>query len=80
MASSLSAHEACEKILLETRSSNLHFVISESPYSAQISLRKRFVKEFNASRSQPQISLNSDKDQTSNIIQQLEEENRALKN
>ena len=38
----ISAHEACHHLLHQLRLSNLHFVISETPYSAQIMLRKRF--------------------------------------
>ena len=40
------ATTVCMNILEEIRSSNLNFEISETPYSAYISLRKRFVKEF----------------------------------
>ena len=47
MATSISANYICDQIIQEIRSSQLNFVISETPYSAQISLRKKFLKEFN---------------------------------
>ena len=36
--------EACDKILKEIRTSNLHFMVQESPYSIYLTLRKRFFK------------------------------------
>ena len=50
-----SAREICEKLLLEIRASNLNFVVHETPYSAQICLRKRFIKEANG----PSTSISS---------------------
>ena len=35
----------CQQLLSQLRLSNLNFLLSETPYSAQIILRKRFVKE-----------------------------------
>ena len=40
-----SATAVCQLLLNQLRSSNLNFIISETPYSAQILLQKRFVKE-----------------------------------
>ena len=40
------ASEVCNKILQGIKSSNLNFVINETPYSANICIRKRFVKEI----------------------------------
>ena len=40
-----SAHNVCQQILNNLRLSNLNFMISETPYSAQILLKKRFLKE-----------------------------------
>ena len=36
--------ESCDKILMSLRDSNLHFLIQESPYSAYLTIRKRFSK------------------------------------
>ena len=40
------ANEACRHILDQLRYSNLNFLVTETPYSANIVLRKRFVKTF----------------------------------
>ena len=60
MAIQPSANEACDKIIQEIRSSKLNFVISESPYSAQISLRKRFLKEYKSQQSFSKLSVSQD--------------------
>ena len=39
------AHESCQDILQLLRSSNLVFFIQESPYSAYITIRKKFRKD-----------------------------------
>ena len=52
-----SANEVCHHLLHQLRLSNLNFVLSETPYSAQIILRKRFLKEFTGPSFQ--ISSNS---------------------
>ena len=41
----ISAHHVSQQLLNQVRLSNLNFKISETPYSAEIILRKRFVKE-----------------------------------
>ena len=41
----VTAHEVCHQLLYQLRLSNLNFMISETPYSAQILLRKRFLKD-----------------------------------
>lgn len=45
---SLSASETSDQLLLQLRASNLKFKIAENPYSVQICMIKRFVKEFHA--------------------------------
>ena len=55
MAMVTSAQDACHQLLNLLRLSNLNFLVSETPYSAQIMLRKRFVKEA-SSPSWPQKS------------------------
>ena len=41
----VSAQEVCHQLLYQLRQSNLNFQVSETPYSAQILLRKRFLEE-----------------------------------
>ena len=53
------ATEVCTNILEEIRSSSLNFVISETPVSAYISLRKRFVKDV----VQPSLPRQSDENE-----------------
>ena len=45
---SLSASETSDQLLLQIRASNWNFKIAENPYSVQICMIKRFVKEFHA--------------------------------
>ena len=53
-----SAHNVCQKVLNNLRLSNLNFMISETPYSAQILLRKRFLKEVSGPESSFDIGGN----------------------
>ena len=39
-----SPQESCNELLRTLRDSNLHFIVSESPYSLQICIRKKFLK------------------------------------
>ena len=39
----LTPKESCERILHQVKSSNLHFILQESPYSVYLTVRKRFV-------------------------------------
>jgi hypothetical protein len=64
------ATEVCMEIFEEIRASSLNFVISETPYSAYISIRKRFVKNF-VPKSKSSLSSQSEC--------QLQVENEALK-
>ena len=40
-----SAQDACQNILDQLRYSNLNFKLIETPYSAEVIVRKRFIKE-----------------------------------
>ena len=73
----ISAHEACHHLLHQLRLSNLHVVISETPYSAQIMLRKLFLKEITGpsmkiSSSSTFTKESQENDCLRNQIQQLE--------
>ena len=41
----LSPYETCDQIVQVVKSSNLHFVLQETPHSVYITIRKKFVKE-----------------------------------
>ena len=72
----IAAHKACHHLLNQLRLSNLHFFISETPYSAQIMLRKRFLKEATGPSESVKISSNS------TFTQECQEtkENHCLRN
>ena len=40
----MSAQDVCEKLVNQVKSSNLNFVVRETPYSVFITLRKSFIK------------------------------------
>jgi hypothetical protein len=76
------AAEVCMEILEEIRASSLNFVISETPYSAYISLRKRFVKNsvpksksslLSQSEFQLQVENEALKKQVQEVLSRLEE-------
>ena len=70
----VSAHEVYQDLVQKLRHSHLHFVLSETPYSAQILLRKRFLKEAKgpAGLRQSPSSYQG--------FQQVEDQNNQLKN
>ena len=73
------ANDVCHRLFYMLRVSNLNFVISETPYSAQISLRKRFVKDKTGPAS-PNFLLGHEDEhvQTLQQIEHTREENRGL--
>ena len=50
-------NEACESILSELRNSGLNFVLQETPYSAYITIRKKFRRGFQDSLDQTDIHV-----------------------
>ena len=73
---SLSASETSDQLLLLIRASNLNFKIAENPYSVQICMIKRFVKEFHAPA--PLFLANSqghdvESDDSENLLEDLKE-------
>jgi hypothetical protein len=75
----VSLHDVCQELLKQLRSSHLNFLISETPYSVKICLRKRFLKE--AVAPEPKLSIGAETcDQNLNDqIQLLVSENSILK-
>ena len=49
MSSEFSANFACGQILFSLKSSKLNYVVKETPYSAYITIRKKFLKSFEQS-------------------------------
>ena len=45
MATEVSAQDVCHQLMYELRMSNLHFTLSQTPYSVQIVIRKHFLKD-----------------------------------
>jgi len=39
----MTAHKTCDKLVNAVKSSNLHFVLQETPHSVYITIRKKFV-------------------------------------
>ena len=79
------ASRTFDKILQEIRSSNLNFQLQESPFSAQISLKKSLVKERNGSiRPHPTVSSMSCKDLKIEALEtranNLEEDLKSIQN
>ena len=46
MPSDLIAHRVCEQMLSILKSSMLNYLVQETPYSAFVTVRKRFVKDI----------------------------------
>ena len=69
MALVTSAQDVCHQLFNQLRLSNLNYLVSETPYSAQIVLRKRFVKEATG----PAWAQNPTMSQISPEIQEINE-------
>ena len=44
MTSNIRAHVECEQLLTIIKTSNLNYLVKETPYSAFVTIRKRFIK------------------------------------
>ena len=49
MSSEFSANFACGQIIFSLKSSKLNYIVKETPYSAYITIRKKFLKSFEQS-------------------------------
>ena len=65
---------ACGQILFNLKISKLHYVVKETPFSAYITIRKKFITQNNESQETPADQLPSDK---SEVIK-LQERNSDL--
>ena len=77
----VSPQDVCQQLLHQLRLSNLNFLISETPYSANICLRKRFVKDPKNHTILPDAKplSNSNEKILENQIHALVNENSTLK-
>ena len=57
-----SPEDQCQRVLAEIRSSNLHYLVQESPFSMYITLRKKLTKSFPRSDQKSQTSASEMKD------------------
>ena len=71
------AQNTCENLVNQIKNSKLNFFISETPYSVNICMKKRFIKEFSSNNSflLQEIDVLSSDSEKSNLI----EENKVLK-
>ena len=69
------ANEACRHILDHLRYSNLNFIVTETPYSANIVLRKSFVKTFKTQLPASSFPSNQEvQNSAKNVIENLKHE------
>ena len=71
--------EICENVIHHVKISKLNFILSETPYSVNISLRKRFLKEVSPQTYFPKPENTSPKTKTIDREIELTEENGRLK-
>ena len=74
----LSPEDQCSKVLSEIRSSNLHYLVQESPFSLYITVRKKFSKT-SPKNTQTLTSLSISSENLEPKVNTLETQNRKLK-
>ena len=82
----MAAQEVFHQLMYQLRSSNLNFILSETPYSAQILLRKRFLKEasgpssnFSSLNQNHDTELQNKNDSLAKLVQDLSLSNESSK-
>ena len=65
----MTAHETCDKLVNAVKSSNLHFVLQETPHSVYITIRKKFVIKIN-----DDIIINNDFDRLETKFDNLKQD------
>ena len=70
-----SASATFQHLILKLYQSQLHFCLTETPYSAQIVIRKRYLKD----QSGPSVQFSSDKNAENDEIEDLNVEVSELK-
>ena len=76
MVANVKAHTVCQNILNIVRGSNLNYLVNETPYSAHITVKKRFRKDYQESS---YVTLASDDGENESLFlknkcQELKEE------
>ena len=81
----ITAHQVCENLLFQVKNSQLNFHLSETPYSINLSLRKRFLKEstrsqaLNLSLAIPDAALYKENETLKTLLKEKETEIEAFK-
>ena len=73
----MDAKLSCEFLLHQLKSSNLNFMLQETPFSAYLTIRKSFVRNLNSNNLFP--TLNESEETLRKKIEALEAENLCLK-
>ena len=73
----MDANNTCEFLLKQIKSSNLNFMLQETPYSAYLTIRKSFIKNFNTNNLLQ--TFNNSEETLKRTIAALEAENLLLK-
>ena len=74
---SISAMATCENVLSVLKNSGLNFIIQDTPFSAYLTIRKKFCKDF---RNNDIVVEDIENEQIKEQVTKLENENRYLKN
>ena len=75
----MDAYQTFELVLSCVKNSNLNFLLSESPFSASITIRKSFIKNKNGCARHPNISASSPQEQVIEENKMLNNEVNSLK-
>ena len=70
------ANKICDEIIRNVSSSNLNYRINQTPYSVYLTIRKKFIKEFEPNHSEPKIVS----EENPKYVSDLEKENVYIKN
>ena len=72
------AQSVCQQLISQLKLSHLNYLVTETPYSAQITIRKRFLKEYSGPNSNFFL-FGSDVKNLESQIKELTDENAILK-
>ena len=75
MAGEMSVEMACGQVLFSLKASKLNYMVKETPFSAYVTIRKKFVKNFQTIETS--IENNSDNEEN-NHVKKLERNNALL--
>ena len=78
MTSEISADFSCGQILFTLKQSKLNYVVRETPFSAHITIRKKFIKK-NSDTTENYVDEQKVEGEASKVENNLEKENEDLK-